>query len=145
MKRDFLAVLSERVVLFDGAMGTLPYESGVFLTRCSDELNVWNAALVESVHRSYVAAGADVIETNTFGANRLKLDRHGLGDQVRAINEQGAAVARKAAGDIFVAGAIGPLGVRIEPWGPTSVDEAVEIFAEQAAALAEGGVEFFFV
>jgi homocysteine S-methyltransferase len=145
MKMDFLTVLAERVVLFDGAMGTRLYELGVFLNRCFDELNVSNASLVESVHRSYVAAGADVIETNTFGANRLKLDRHGLGDQVRAINEQGAAVARRAAGDLFVAGAIGPLGVRIEPWGPTSVDDAVEIFAEQAASLADGGVDLFSV
>ena len=145
MKKDFLSVLSERVVVFDGAMGTRLYELGVFLNRCFDELNVSNGALVESVHRSYVAAGADVIETNTFGANRLKLDRHGLGDQVRAINHEGAVLARKAAADLFVAGAIGPLGVRIEPWGPTSVDEAVEIFAEQATALAEGGVDFFSV
>src|SRR5258706_14399671 len=145
MKRDFLAVLSERVVLFDGAMGTRLYELGVFLNRCFDELNVSNAALVESVHRSYVAAGADVIETNTFGANRLKLDRHGLGDQVRAINQQGAILARKAAADVFVAGAIGPLGVGIEPWGPTSVDEAVEIFAEQAASLSDGDVDLFSV
>jgi homocysteine S-methyltransferase len=145
MKKDFLSVLSEQVVVFDGAMGTRLYELGVFLNRCFDELNVSNGALVESVHRSYVAAGADVIETNTFGANRLKLDRHGLGDQVRAINHEGAVLARKAASDLFVAGAIGPLGVRIEPWGPTSVDEAVEIFAEQAVALAEGGVDLFSV
>ena len=98
-----------------------------------------------SVHRSYVAAGADVIETNTFGANRPKLDRHGLGDQVRGDQPRGCGARAKAAPDAFVAGAIGPLGVRIEPWGPTSVDEAVEIFAEQAAALAEGGVDLFSV
>jgi homocysteine S-methyltransferase len=145
MKRDFLAILAEQVVVFDGAMGTRLYELGVFLNRCFDELNVSNGALVESVHRSYVNAGADVIETNTFGANRLKLDRHGLGDQVRAINQAGATLARTAAGELFVAGAMGPLGVRIEPWGPTSVDEAVEIFAEQAAALSEGGVDLFSV
>ena len=145
MKKSFLSVLSEQVVVFDGAMGTRLYELGVFLNKCFDELNVSNGALVESVHRSYVAAGADVIETNTFGANRLKLDKHGLGDQVRAINYEGAVLARKAAADLFVAGAIGPLGVRIEPWGPTSVDEAVEIFAEQAKALTEGGIDFFSV
>jgi homocysteine S-methyltransferase len=145
MKKDFVSILAEQVVVFDGAMGTRLYELGVFLNRCFDELNLSNGSLVESVHRSYVAAGADVIETNTFGANRPKLDRHGLGDQVRAINQAGAGLARKAAGNAFVAGAIGPLGVRIEPWGPTSVDEAVEIFAEQAAALAEGGVDLFSV
>ena len=120
MKRDFVAALAERIVVFDGAMGTRLYELGVFLNRCFDELNVSNGALVESVHRSYAAAGADVIETNTFGANRIKLNRHGLGDQVRPINREGAVLARKAAADIFVAGAIGPLGVRIEPWGPTA-------------------------
>jgi len=145
MKQDFLSVLAEQVVVFDGAMGTRLYELGVFLNKCFDELNVSNAALVEGVHRSYVAAGADVIETNTFGANRLKLDRHGLGDQVGAINRAGAVLARNAATDSFVAGAIGPLGVRIEPWGPTSVDDAVEIFAEQAGALADGGVDLFSV
>ncbi len=145
MTRDFLAFLADRVVLFDGAMGTRLYDMGVFLNKCFDELNVSNPALVETVHRSYVTAGADVIETNTFGANRLKLDKHGLGDQVRAINREGTIVARKAAGELFVAGAIGPLGVRIEPWGPTSVDDAVDIFAEQAGALAEGGVDLFSV
>ena len=145
MKKDFLTVLADQVVVFDGAMGTRLYELGVFLNRCFDELNVSSGSLVEGVHRSYVAAGADVIETNTFGANRLKLDRHGLGDQVRAINHQGAILARNAAADAFVAGAIGPLGVRIEPWGPTSVEEAVEIFAEQAQALSDGGVDLFSV
>ena len=145
MTGDFLSILAERVVVFDGAMGTRLYELGVFLNKCFDELNVSNAGLVETVHRSYVAAGADVIETNTFGANRPKLDRHGLGDQVRVINREGAALARKAASDVLVAGAIGPLGVRIEPWGPTSIDDAVEIFAEQAAALSEGGVDLFSV
>src|SRR5580765_6326874 len=114
MKKDFPTVLAERVVLFDGAMGTRLYELGVFLNKCFDELNLSNPDLVESVHRSYVAAGADVIETNTFGANRLKLDKHGLGDQVHPINRDGARLARKSAGDdLFVAGAIGPLGVRI--------------------------------
>ena len=146
MKRDFLDRLGERVVVFDGAMGTRLYELGVFLNRCFDELNVSNPGLVEGVHRSYVAAGADVIESNTFGANRLKLDRHSLGDQVHAINREGAAIARRAAGeDVLVAGAVGPLGVRIEPWGPTGVDEAIGFFAEQAAGLVEGGVDLFSV
>jgi len=146
MKRTFSETLAERVVLFDGAMGTRLYDLGVFLNRCFDELNLSNANLVETVHRSYVAVGCDVIETNTFGANRPKLEKHGLGDEVRAINRAGAAIARKAAGDdVFVAGAVGPLGVRIEPWGPTSVDEAAQIFAEQAEGLVEGGVDLFSV
>ncbi len=146
MARDFLDMLAERVVVFDGAMGTRLYDLGVFLNRCFDELNVSNPALVGSVHRAYVAAGCDVIETNTFGANRPKLDRHGLGDQVREINRAGALVAREAAGDDrLVAGAIGPLGMRIEPWGPTSVEDAADHFAEQAAGLLEGGVDLFSV
>ena len=144
MRRDFLELLGERVVVFDGAMGTRLYDMGVFLNKCFDELNVSNPDLVETVHNSYVGAGADVIETNTFGANRLKLEKHGLGDQVGPINLAGAAIARRAAGeDTLVAGAIGPLGVRIEPWGPTSVEEASALFAEQAGALAEGGVHLF--
>jgi homocysteine S-methyltransferase len=145
MKRSFSELLAERVVLFDGAMGTRLYDLGVFLNRCFDELNLSQASLVESVHRSYVAVGCDVIETNTFGANRLKLEKHGLGDEVRAINREGAAIARKAADDALVAGAVGPLGVRIEPWGPTSVDEAAALFAEQAEGLVEGGVDLFSV
>jgi methionine synthase I (cobalamin-dependent)/5,10-methylenetetrahydrofolate reductase len=146
MARDFLDILAERVVVFDGAMGTRLYDLGVFLNRCFDELNVSNPALVGSVHRAYVAAGCDVIETNTFGANRPKLDRHGLGDQVREINRAGALVAREAAGGTaLVAGAIGPLGMRIEPWGPTSVEDAADHFAEQAAGLLAGGVDLFSV
>jgi methionine synthase / methylenetetrahydrofolate reductase (NADH) len=146
MKRNFSEVLADRVVVFDGAMGTRLYDLGVFLNRCFDELNLSNAGLVETVHRSYVSVGCDVLETNTFGANRVKLEKHGLGDDVRAINRAGAAIARKAASDeAFVAGAIGPLGVRIEPWGPTSVDEAAQIFAEQAEGLVEGGVDLFSV
>ena len=146
MKPAFKDVLADRVVLFDGAMGTRLYDLGVFLNRCFDELNLSNASLVETVHRSYVAVGCDVVETNTFGANRLKLEKHGLGDEVRAINRAGAAIARKAVGgDAFVAGAVGPLGVRIEPWGPTSVDDAARMFEEQAEGLVEGGVDLFSV
>src|SRR5205823_9750513 len=91
-----------------------------------------------------IKAGVDVIETNTFGGNRMKLMSHGLADQIRDINVRGAAIARDAAGkDVFVGGAIGPLGIRIEPWGKTSVDEARAIFREQAEALLEGGVDLF--
>jgi len=145
MKRSFNELLAERIVLFDGAMGTRLYDLGVFLNRCFDELNLSQPSLVESVHRSYAAVGCDVIETNTFGANRLKLEKHGLGDEVRAINRAGAAIARKSADDALVAGAVGPLGVRIEPWGPTSVDDAATLFAEQAEGLVEGGVDLFSV
>ena len=123
-------------------MGTMLYGKGVFINRCFESLNVAQPELVSDVHREYLAAGADVIETNTFGASRLKLRAFGLGDQVHALNLAGARLARAAAGDTaYVAGAIGPLGVRIEPWGKTGLDEARELFREQAAALVEGGVD----
>ena len=144
--RDFRKLLADRIVVFDGATGTRLYDMGVFLNRCFDELNLSAPSMVEEVHRAYVAVGVDVIETNTFGANRPKLEKHGLGDQVAAVNRAGAEIARRIAGDgVFVAGAIGPLGMRIEPWGPTSVDEAASVFAEQARALVEGGVDLFSV
>lgn len=142
--RDFRRLLSERVVVFDGAMGTRLYDRGITLNRCFDELNLSAPFVVEEVHQEYLAVGVDVIETNTFGANRVKLTKHGLADRVAEINSAGAQLARKVAGaDGFVAGAIGPLGLRIEPWGPTSTAEAAALFAEQAAALAEGGVDLF--
>lgn len=138
----FLDALASRVLVCDGAMGTMLYGKGVFINRCFESLNLSQPSLVSEVHREYLAAGADVIETNTFGASRLKLRAFGLGDQVHAINLAGARLAREAAGDrAYVAGAIGPLGVRIEPWGKTGVDEAREYFREQAAALVEGGVD----
>ena len=146
MARDFNKLLGERVVVFDGAMGTRLYDLGVFLNRCFDELNLSAPSLVEDVHRSYVDVGVDVLETNTFGANAVKLGKHGLGESLDRINETGAALARNAAGEsVLVAGAIGPLGVRIEPWGPTAVEEAAEMFAAQAAALERGGVDMFSV
>ncbi|MDH3626771.1 MAG: bifunctional homocysteine S-methyltransferase/methylenetetrahydrofolate reductase [Acidobacteriota bacterium] len=146
MSRDFRRWLADRIVVFDGAMGTVLYSQGVFINRCFDELCVSSPSSVLDVHRSYVNAGVDVIETNTFGATRPKLDQHGFGDRVAEINEAGARLAREAAGEkILVAGAMGPLGVRIEPWGPTSTDEASEFFREQVAALLAGGVDLFSV
>lgn len=139
---SFLDALASRVLVCDGAMGTQLYGRGVFINRCFESLNVSQPDLVTDVHREYLVAGADVIETNTFGASRLKLRAFGLGDEVHAINLAGARLARAAAGDTaYVAGAIGPLGVRIEPWGKTGLDEAREFFREQAAALVEGGVD----
>ena len=144
MRREFRRVLQERVVVFDGATGTRLYDLGVFLDRCFDELNLSSPSTVEDVHRGYIDVGVDAIETNTFGASRPKLARHGLADQVAEINQAGASIAREVAGDAtLVAGAMGPLGLRIEPWGPTSVDEAADFFAEQAGALAAGGVDLF--
>ena len=141
---DFLQALESRVLVCDGAMGTMLYSKGVFISRCFDELNISNPQLVREVHTDYIKAGADIIETNTFGANRTKLMSHGLVEHMREINLQGARIARQAAGTaVFVAGAIGPLGVRIEPWGKMSIDEARSLFQEQAQTLVEGGVDLF--
>ncbi len=143
-KPSLLQELDRRVLVCDGAMGTMLYAKGIFLNRSFDELNLTQPDLVAEVHQQYVRAGADIIETNTFGANRVKLGAFGLADRVHALNLQGARIARHAARDqAWVAGAIGPLGIRIEPWGRTGVDEAEAWFTEQARALLEGGVELF--
>lgn len=125
-------------------MGTMLYNKGVYLQTCFDELNLSNPSLVKSVHREYIQSGADIIETNTFGANRYKLKKFGLEDKIYEINRAGGLIAREEAGrGIFVAGSIGPLGLKIEPWGPTSLEEAAAAFREQANALLEGGVDLF--
>jgi methionine synthase / methylenetetrahydrofolate reductase (NADH) len=140
----FLEAIGEGVLVCDGAMGTMLYSKGVFINRCFDALNLTQPDLVAEVHLAYIRAGADVLETNTFGANRIKLGAFGYADRLHAINVQGARIARHAAREqAYVAGAIGPLGVRIEPWGKMGVDEAQEYFREQAAALLEGGVDLF--
>jgi homocysteine S-methyltransferase len=145
--KPFLNALDDRVLVCDGAMGTMLYAKGVFINRCFESLNQSQPDLVVDVHLEYLRAGADVIETNTFGANRMKLRSFGLGDQVRAINLAGAGLARRAVdkwkGDAYVAGAIGPLGVRVEPWGKTGVDEAEAMFRDQAQALLDGKVDLF--
>jgi homocysteine S-methyltransferase len=136
--------LEQRVLVCDGAMGTMLYAKGVFINKSFDALNVTQPDLVAEVHQEYVRAGADIVETNTFGANRIKLASFGIADKLYAINEQGARIARHAADErAYVAGSIGPLGIRIEPWGKTGVDEAREYFREQARALADGGVDLF--
>ena len=135
------------VVLCDGAMGTMLYARGVFINRCYDELNLSQPELVREIHAEYLQAGAEVIETNTFGANALRLGMHGLQDKVREINLAGVKLARacvneireKQATEAFIAGAIGPLGVRVEPLGKLSLSEARAAFAEQIRALVEGG------
>lgn len=135
-----------QVIVFDGAMGTMLYARGVFINVCYDELNVRAPDMVRGVHEEYVRAGAEVLETNSFGANRAKLAQYGLEGQVRELNRAAAHLARAAAGDArLVAGAVGPLGVRIEPYGPTSRDEARALFREQMEALKEGGVDCFIV
>src|SRR5262249_7409558 len=142
--KSFLDAIEDRVLVCDGAMGTMLYAKGVFINKSFDALNVTQPDLVAEVHQEYVRAGADIVETNTFGANRIKLGSFGLADRLHAINQQGARIARHAADDrAYVAGAIGPLGIRIEPWGKTGVDEAREYFREQAQALVDGGVDLF--
>ncbi len=135
---------SNGVYVFDGAVGTRFYDKGIYINRSYDELCLTSPDLVREVHDEYVRAGADIIETNTFGATRHKLQQYGLEKSLREINIAGAKIAGEAAGEnVFVAGAIGPLDLRIEPYGPTSFDEAKEMFAEQIAALLEGGVDLF--
>jgi homocysteine S-methyltransferase len=143
--RDFRELLgSDGVYVFDGAVGTRLYDKGIYINRSYDELNLTAPELVREVHEEYVKAGADIIETNSFGATFHKLKPYGLDSKVREINLESARIARAAAGEkVFVAGAIGPLGVRIEPFGPTSFDEAKEIYKTQAEALLEGGVDLF--
>lgn len=140
--RDLLD--SEGVYVFDGAVGTRLYDKGIYINRSYDELNIAAPDLVREVHEEYVAAGADIIETNSFGATRHKLQPYGLESKLREINIAAARLAREAAGDkAYVAGAIGPLGLRVEPFGPTSYDEAKDMFKEQAEALLAGGVDLF--
>ncbi|MGH7505423.1 MAG: homocysteine S-methyltransferase family protein, partial [Longimicrobiales bacterium] len=138
---DFLE--DDRPHVFDGAMGTMLYQRGIFINRCYDELNVREPDLIRDVHRAYLKAGAEIIETNSFGANRVKLAEYGLEAQVGEINARAASLAREVAGEqALVAGAIGPLGIRIEPYGPTSLEEAEAMFREQAEALLDGGADF---
>ena len=143
MANDFLARVKQAPVLCDGAMGTLLYAKGVFINRCYDELNLSQPDLIRGIHHDYLQAGAEIIETNTFGANSFRLARHSLADKVRDINFAGARLAREAAKsfDVWVAGSVGPLGTRIEPLGRTSYQEARDSFRDQIAALVEGGVD----
>jgi len=140
--REFRDQFFKRVWIADGAMGTVLYSKGVFINRCFDELNLSSPAMVKETHTEYVRAGAEILETNTFGANRVRLAAFGLAEKTRAINEAGVRLAREAAGEgPFVACAIGPLGIRIEPLGPTSFAEARSVFREQARALVDAGVD----
>jgi methionine synthase / methylenetetrahydrofolate reductase(NADPH) len=149
MPNSLSEVFQTRSVLCDGAMGTMLYERGVFIHRCYDELNLSQPDLVRAIHEEYLQAGAEIIETNTFGGNRFRLQRHGLQDKVHDVNVAGAKIARQAADQIrekqatqaYVAGAVGPIGVQIEPLGKVSFEEARAAFAEQIRALAEGGVD----
>jgi methionine synthase I (cobalamin-dependent) len=138
MASPLLERLANGPVLADGAMGTLLYERGVGFDQSFDGLNLTRATLVESVHRDYLAAGAELIETNTFGANAVRLAAHGLDDKVRLIARQGVRIARAAREIVgttaFIAGSVGPLGKPLEPLGGVSVGDAEAAFR----AVAEG-------
>ncbi len=143
MAADLLSRIKQSPVLCDGAMGTLLYAKGIFINRSYDELNLSQPDLIRGIHHDYLQAGAEIIETNTFGANAFRLARHSMVDKVRDINRAGARLAREAAKsfDVWVAGSVGPLGTRIEPLGKTSFQEARDAFREQIEALVEGGVD----
>ncbi|MBN2717036.1 MAG: homocysteine S-methyltransferase family protein, partial [Deltaproteobacteria bacterium] len=143
MENRFRKLLKSQTVVFDGGMGTTLFDHGVFINRCFDQLNLTDPKLVLRIHRDFVAAGAMVIETNTFGANRFKLASFDLSDKVREINLAGAALAKEAAGDtVLVAGAVGPLGVKLAPLlEPDSDFTVADAFHEQVDALVEGGVD----
>ena len=136
-----------QIMMFDGAMGTMLYNEGVFINQCYDELNLRAPDLISKIHRAYVKVGAEIIETNSFGANLLKMAQYVLESQVHDINRAAAALARAAVTEsgrsVLVAGAVGPLGVRLEPFGPTSVEEARAFFREQMQGLRDGGVDVF--
>jgi methionine synthase / methylenetetrahydrofolate reductase(NADPH) len=149
----FADIFANRPVLADGAMGTVLYARGVFINRCYDELNLSDPALILSIHEEYLQAGAEILETNTFGANRFRLSRHGLAGKVAEINAAGVRLASQAvkqlkdkqAGEAWVGGSVGPLGVRLEPLGKTGLDEAREAFAEQIKALKEAGADLLII
>ena len=147
------SLFAQRSVLCDGAMGTVLYAKGVFINRCYDELNLSQAEMIRTIHEEYLQAGAEIIETNTFGANPFRLQRHGLEDKTREINEAGARIARQAvaqlaekqAGTALVAGSVGPLGIRLEPLGKTSLTEARDAFKLQIEGLVAGGVDLIII
>ncbi len=145
MSRSLKDLIADgRAHVFDGAMGTMLYAKGVFINVCYDELNLRQPDLVRDVHLAYIKAGAELIETNTFGANPVKLANHQLAEQTREINRKAAQIAKDASdGRVCVVGAIGPLGIRLEPFGETSRDEAFAFFREQAEGLLAGGVDGF--
>jgi methionine synthase I (cobalamin-dependent)/5,10-methylenetetrahydrofolate reductase len=142
MTHKFLERLTQGVLVADGAMGTLLYARGVPFDRCFDELNLSAPEIVRGIHRDYIQSGAELIETNTFGANRFKLSTHNLEHHIVEINRAGAALAREAGREsgraVFVAGSMGPIGRPMVPLGTVTPEEVREAFAEQAAALVEG-------
>ncbi len=142
----FKEYIQDNLVLMDGAMGSLIYEKGVFIDKCYDELNLSRPELIRSIHEDYIRAGARVIETNTYGANRYKLKSHNLLEQIEDINRRGVELAREAAGEnVYVAGSMGPVGEELEPWGEISLEKVFDAFKEQAGYLNQAGVDLFII
>lgn len=140
----FLKKLEKSILVCDGAMGTILYTRGIFINRCFDELNLIDPDSIYDIHKEYINAGVDIIETNTFGANKFKLKQHGLDDKVQLINKRGAEIAHEAAQkSVYVAGSIGPLGVSLEPLGKTKIEEAENAISDQTQGLLDGGVDLF--
>ncbi|NJD90197.1 MAG: 5-methyltetrahydrofolate--homocysteine methyltransferase, partial [Geobacter sp.] len=142
MKADFLKAINQRVLVLDGAMGTMLQERGLKAGQSPEELNLTMPEVVAAVHREYVAAGADIIVTNTFGGSREKLSHYGLEGRLQEINAAAVAIAREVAGEnVYVAASIGPTGRFVEPVGDLSFDAMAAIFREQAEALVEAGAD----
>jgi homocysteine S-methyltransferase len=147
---NLLEILSQKTLLADGAMGTMLHARGMSFASCFDELNLTNPAAVADIHREYIEAGAQLIITNTFGANRFKLSKHGLQDKIAEINRAGVELARRAVAasfkeSVLVAGDVGPLGVRIAPYGRIKTEEARAAFTEQIQALADAGADLIVI
>jgi methionine synthase I (cobalamin-dependent) len=146
-KSKFLSLLEENTapILGDGAMGTMLNARGAGFNQCFDSLNLSQPALVGDVHREYIEAGAQIIQTNTFGANRFKLAAHGLQDRVAEINRAGVELARRVVmasfREVLIAGDVGPLGVRLAPFGRVQPEQARQVFSEQIRALADAGAD----
>lgn len=144
-KNDIIRQIRDEMILSDGAMGTMLHNRGISFDQCFDELNVTQPALVGEIHRAYIDAGSSMIQTNTFGSNRYKLDRHGLSDKLESLNKAGVDIAHKVVAGSFkkilIAGDIGPLGVRLAPFGRVQPEQAREVFQEQISALINAGVD----
>ena len=150
-ERKFRTRLNQatKPIVTDGAMGTLLHERGVEIDACFDELNLTQPAVVAEIHRDYIQAGAEIIKTNTFGANRTKLNRHGLDDRVGEVNASAVNLVQRVVAasfkDVFIAGDMGPLGVPLAPFGRMQVEEAREVYKEQAKALVDAGVDLILI
>jgi len=146
---NLIETISKKTLLADGAMGTMLHARGIGFDKCFDELNLTNPVVVAEIHREYIEAGAQLIITNTFSANRFKLSKHGLQDDAAEINRAGVELARRVVSasykDVLIAGDVGPLGVRIAPYGRVKLEEAREAFAEQIRALAEAGADLIVI